>query len=299
MRVTTKAWTLLTCIVAACALGTGACASREQDLVMAPEVFGMTETTAPIYDDGQMQIFQVTHPIELPIRGPRDGERPGGDAAPYPQYPYLRSEDVRITVRFTLSNLEDKENLVELLVDPWNEFVRYVPGIVVTEEEALPNLSGIQRFYKLPPLGRVEGILTPDDMRELASDLATAMALAATPPPDDGAFGGPLLYNRAMNVQNRGTVLFDPVLTPYIPQIPPAVEQNKVVVDPSKKLIAGLTGFDVGLRTAAPARVAAELVIDLEDLSEAGDVVIAPDRAEDPIGPPGDTLSPPAAPAPM
>ncbi len=258
-----------------------ACASSEEEQVLPPVVLGMTETTPPAFDDGQTQIYQVTKEVSLPMRAPLSSERTNGDVDPYPRAPFHLARDTRITVRFTLSNLEDKQNIVELLFDPWNEFVRYQPGVNASGEEALPNFSGNQRFVILPPLGRVEGILTPDDMLELATDLATAMSLdrrrpaAGATPGEDDPLGGPTLYNRAMNTQNRSTVQFDPVLAPFIPQV-----------------VAGLTGFDVGLRTSGPAKVAVELLVDVEDLK--GDRVVPSGDNLETLDPPGDVLSPPA-----
>lgn len=261
-----------------------ACASSEEEQVLPPVVLGMTETTPPAFDDGQTQIFQVSRPVKLPMRAPLDGERPSGAVDPYPEAPFHLARDSRITVRWTLSNLSDKEEVVELLFDPWNEFVRYQPGVNASGEEALPNFSGNQRFVILPPLGRVEGILTPDDMLELATDLATCMDLAKKRPatgapanPDDPT-AGPTLYNRAMNTQNRSTITFDPVLAPYIPPV-----------------VAGLTGFDVGLRSGTPVKVAVELVVDVQDL--VGNRVVPAGKDLETVAMPRKVLSPPAAPA--
>lgn len=259
-----------------------ACASQEEQQVLPPEVLGMTETTAPSFDDGETQIFQVTKEVRLPMRAPERGERSDEDVAPYPRAPFVLARDTRITVRWTLSNLEDKQSVVELLFDPWNEFVRYQPGVNASGQEALPNFSGNQRFVILPPLGRVEGILTPDDMLEMATDLGTAMALDARPAPTEPGdeLAGPALFNRAMNVQNRATVTPDPLLAPFIPAV-----------------VAGLTGFDVGLRSFTPVRVAVELLVDIEDLK--GDAVVPYGEEDvDTVNRPGTVLRPPPPPAP-
>lgn len=258
-----------------------ACAGETDKQVLPPEVLGMTEATAPIYDDGQDQIYQVTKEVRLPMRAPTDEERPRGQMAPYPRPPFNLAADTRITLRFTLSNLEDQQRIVELLIDPWNEFVRYQPGVVADGDETIPNFSGIQRFYILPPKGRIEGIITPDDMVELATDLATAMALERQPPADDSAFAGPALYNRAFNVQNRSSEP-DPVLAPYMPA---AV---------SGGVVAGVTGFDLGLRSPQPVRVAVEVLIDVEDLN--GNRVVPSGEDERRIGRPGTVLTPPPPP---
>jgi hypothetical protein len=164
-----------------------------------------------------------------------------------------------------------------MLIDPWNEFVRYSPGIVVGNEGATPNFSGIDRFFILPPLGRIEGIFTPDDIVELATDLGTAMKLDKQPQGPMSAFAGPALFNRAFNVQNRSSQ-FDPLLAPFIP-----------------KVVAGIVGFDLGLRTSEPAKIAIEVVLDVEDLN--GDRVIPVGDDTRRVGRPGKALVPPAPPA--
>ncbi len=261
-----------------------ACAGESNTEVLPPVVLAMLETTPPAYDDGEQQIFQVGKEVPLPFRRPEDGERPSGELQPYPRRPFHFAKDSRITVRYTLSNLEDRERVVELLLDPWNEFVRYAPGLgTAGEDEVLPNLSGIDRWVVLPPKGRVEGILTPDDMVELAVDLTTAMTLERRPPDQQGPFGGPALYNRAFNAQNRSSEP-DPVLVDWLPR--------------ARTDVAAITGFDLGLRTAAAAKVAVELVVDVEDLS--GDrVVMDGDGEGRKLNRPGTVLTPPAAPARM
>jgi hypothetical protein len=272
MRAGIVAWGALCALV----LALTGCIDEGDKEVLPPVVLGMLDTAEPTYDDGEEQIFQVSAEIRLPFRKPSDGERPNGQADPYPRPPFHVASDSRITLRFTLSNLDDKQHTVELLVDPWNEFVRYVPGVVMDEEEAIPNFSGIDRYFVLPPKGRIEGIITPDDMVELAVDLGTAMALEKTPPDGKGAFGGPALYNRAFNFQNRSSEP-DPVLEPYLPRGP----------------VATIVGFDLGLRTAEKAKIAVELVIDVEDLN--GDRVVEDGDEAKLIGRPGKTLTPPAA----
>ncbi len=256
-----------------------ACSGTSDDHVLDPVVLALADTVAPVYDDGETQIYQVTTPVDLPLRRPGEGERPAGAVDPYPRAPFFRASDTRSTVRFTLTNMTDAKQVVELLLDPWNEFVRYSPGIQTTNDGATPNLSGWDRFFVLDAKARIEGIITPDDVVELARDLATAMALEKRPPAPDGAFAGPALYNRAFNAQNRSTEP-DPLLAPYIPAT-----------------IAGVTGFDLGLRMGAPATVAVELVLDVLDVT--GDRVIADaDRGSTkPVGMPGNVLTPPAVPA--
>lgn len=259
---------------------TCSCASNDDREVLPPVVLGMLETAAPIYDDGEAQIFQVGRQVRLPFRSPKDSERPSGKQDPYPRLPFHHAVDSRMTVRFTLSNLEDKPHDVELLIDPWNEFVHYVPGSTeVRDDESLPNFSGIQRMFVLPPNSRVQGIITPDDIIELATDLTVAMALKRRPPDAANAFAGAVLYNRTFNVQNRSSEP-DPILAPWMPS--------------DKSSVAAVIGFDLGLRTAEPAKVAVELVVDLDDLK--GDrIVLDGEQGIDRLGRPGTALTPPAS----
>lgn len=259
----------------ALAAGLPGCAGDGNTEVMPPVVLGLVDTAAPTYDDGQVQIYQVTREVRMPFRAPNEGERPQGRPDPYPNHPFQVTTDTRTTVRFTLSNLDDRQHTVELLIDPWNEFVRYQPGVTMDEEETIPNLSGIDRFFIVPPKGRVEGIITPDDMNELAIDLVTAMKLMATPPPAEGDFGGPSLFNRAFNIQNRSSEP-DPVLAGWLPTGP----------------IATVIGFDLGLRTYEQAKLAVELVIDIEDTN--GERTIkSGEEGDRRIGIPGTVLTPP------
>jgi hypothetical protein len=269
-------WALRAAVHACVACVAVACASTGDEQVLAPVVLGMTAETAPIQSDGNESIFQVQTPVPLPMRAPTAAEAAGlGEAPPYPRAPFLLASHVRVEVRYVLSNLDDEPRTFELLFDPWNEFVRYRPGIVVSDNEALPNLSGYNRFFTLAPKQRVEGVLTNDDTRELAVDLATAQAIAAAPPPQDADVGAAVLMNRAMNLQNRSSSP-DPLLAPYIPRV-----------------IAGLTGFDVGLRAAQAGNIAIEITVDIKDVQ--GERVVEPGKSDPTFGEPGETLSPPGA----
>jgi hypothetical protein len=254
-----------------------ACVNNDQNQVTLPTVLGMTSTVAPFYSDGQLTIYQVETPVTLPVRRATDAESKAlGKAAPYPRAPFLLAGDLRVEIRFTLSNLDDQPRSVELLVDPWNEFVRYKPGIqMVSDEESVPDFSGFDKFYIVPAKGRVEGTITHDDTNELAVDLATAEAVQKDPPAADSGVSGNALFNHIFNLQNRSND-GDPLVTPRVPTT-----------------IAGLTGFDLGLRSYGPANVAIEIVVDVVDVN--GDRVIGVGADGKPMGPPGTLLEPPAA----
>lgn len=270
----------LTCAALALALAP-ACA--KDAVVSDPVRLGMTDTLAPFIDDGETQFYQVSLPVLFPIRN-GTGEELGelsASAPPYPREPFYRAENTRVTLRFTLVNLDDAPHAVDLLLDPWNEFVVYFPSTsIIREDELLPNLSGVERTFLLPPKGKITGIVTPDDFLELANDLGTVMAIAAAPPDGEGDFGGAVLYNRAMNPQNRDAAS-DPLLKNYLPQI-----------------AAGILGVDLGLRTGEPANLAVEALVDVQDQGDKSgeplvfDVLDIPEGVT-PFERPGTVLSPP------
>lgn len=260
----------------------GGCANVDTDLVQLPVVLSM-DTKVPPQGEDDDRTYEVRLPVPLQVRPPIAAETKAlGALAPYPRAPFLKAEELVTTVRFTLTNLDDREHIVELLMDPWNEFVRYDPGVTLDDEALIPNLSGVDRFIKVPAKGRIVGIVTPDDFLELAKDLGTAQALAKLPPPTpdtDDPFAGPVLYNRAFNAQNRNGES-DPLLSRYVP-----------------KSSAAITGFDLGLRTREASNVSIEVTVEIVDRKrdvETG-IVIEPGTNQRPIGRPGNVLRPAGA----
>ncbi len=271
--------------VACTALVSLASAACSKDAVVVDPVrLGMTDTLAPFIDDGKTQYYQVSMPVLFPIRNGTEAEmgKLASASPPYPREPFYKAEDARITLRFTLVDLDDVAHTVDLLLDPWNEFVVYFPSTsVLREDELMPNLSGIERTFRLEPKQKLTGIITADDFTELAQDLGTVMALAAAPPDAEGDFGGAVLFNRAMNGQNRDAAT-DPLLKQYLP-----------------KIAAGILGVDLGLRTQEPANLAVEALIDAVDEGNKSGKPLVFDVLDIPAGVapferPGVLLSPPA-----
>lgn len=264
-----------------------ACARTDDNLVTQPVALGMTDKMPPYFDDGQNQIYQVQVPVVLPLRRPTDEEAAAlGKVAPYPSEPFIKADDLKTEIRFTISNLDDKKHVVELLIDPWNQFVRYQPGIQIVEDEpAQPDFSGFDKRYIIQGKSRLQGTITSDDTRELAVDLATVMVINATPPADPTTnLNG--LFNHVFNLQNRSTAP-SPLIANYIPKVIPA-----------------MLGFDLGLRSLEPMNVAVEIIVDVHDsdTNTSKSKVYQPDNTDPTIkpykGPPGTILSPPKAPAP-
>ena len=267
-------------LLTACALSVSAvlltaCTSSGNNQVTSPTVLGMTSTVTPAYDDGEQQIYQVKVPVTLPLRRPTSAEASALKAQdPYPRAPFLLNSDLQIEIRYTVTNLDPTPHNVDLLLDPWNEFVRYVPGLQIDEDDVLPDQSGYDRSILLAPMSRSEGIITSDDMTELAIDLATVEDIQKHPPTDpDADVNG--LMNHVFDPQNRSND-GDPLISQYIP-----------------KVIAGLTGFDLGLRTVEKANVAVEITIEIVDLN--GDRVLPFGSTDSKLGRPGTTITPPGA----
>lgn len=253
--------------LALCAL-TGCTNGQETQRTLDPVALGMSAQQAPVFSDQELTLYESKIPVQLPILAPTQQERAElkGGVQPYGREPWLKLDDTKVRVTWTLTNLDKDPHDVELLIDPWNEFARYWPGMQLTdpqEQRFEPNLSGIDIIYYLEGSGsgaasRMHGTFTTQDMDELAIDFATAMNIIKNPPatsPNQNNYAGPItLVNHAFNVQNRS--YDDPLIAPYIP-----------------KVIAGLTGFDVGLRTREPANVALEFVVELLDPNGSGKIV--------------------------
>ena len=233
----------------------------EDTRTLGPHQVAITSEDEPIYDDGELTLYEAKTAIALPILEPSQAQRDllwQNVAEPYPHNPYVDLDDVKVQLTWTISNLDPETHNVELLVDPWNEFGRYWPGLSLVDAEDgefLPNLSGFDDLIEVPgtssgSASRVSGTVTFQDTREMAVNLATVMFLIENPPENVDGFedADPIvsLANHAFHVLNRSED--DPLVAQYKPTV-----------------IAGLTGLDAGLRTYEQANVALEVVIEVID----------------------------------
>jgi len=305
-----------------------ACSQSSSFQTTAPVDLGMTSKMAPYYSDEEVTIYEAQIPVALPVKRPSAsdmaslGPTPAG--TPYPHAPWLTVGDESLEVHYTLTNIDGTDHTVWLLIDPWNEFVRWNPGVsVISDEETAPNF-GYDLAFLVPARSRVEGTITTDDMHEIAIKLAAVETMLASPQarvadgdggtmggdggvaPDDpnsssmanGAFNPTDVANNIFNPQNRSNG-GDPLYTPWIPPV-----------------IAGLTGFDLGIRTYGSettegsdstdasdatdgattgpgANVAVEITVDVQDLN--GNRFVPADSTQPQLGMPPVTLSPSAA----
>jgi hypothetical protein len=259
------------------------CNATSDDQVTAPSVLGMTATVMPAYNDGEQQIYQVKTPVSLPYRRPTAAETAAlGPQDPYPHYPFLQKSDSLVEIRYTISNLDTTPHNVTLMLDPWNEFVRWVPGLVVGEDDSIPDESGYSKVVLVPAMSRLQGTITSDDVDELATDLATVEYIQAHPPTassgdDDDDTGANLdgLDNHVFDPQNRSNEN-DPLLAGLIPAVVP-----------------GIVGFDLGLRTSEQAQLAVEITVEIQDLN--GNRVLPYGSSASPIGEPATVITPPGS----
>jgi hypothetical protein len=248
---------------------TAGCASSPEKKTYDPVPLGIAAGEAPAYDDGETTIYQLKRPVSLPIQRPTDQNREALSMTtvdPYGRLPWITTDDVKVQLSWTVSNLEDDDHQIEILIDPWNEFARYVPAVNVGEEEAVPDISGIDLPLLVHGKERKTGVFTFDDLDELATDLATVENILMLNPPmaapadmpgaeNTGTNG---LINHTFEIHNRATDP-DPLVHKYVPPV-----------------VAGLVGFDLGLRTYdgmsrggmdGPPQIAIEVVVEIRDLA--------------------------------
>jgi hypothetical protein len=239
-----------------------AACSSEDTLRLEPTSVALIQDAAAVYDDGELTIYEAKTGLMLPILAPSEAELASlsGEAPdPFERVPWITDKDVNVQVTWTLSNLDPGGHSVWVTIDPWNEFGRYEPAIHVSDDEAVRDLSGIDMLYWLPGIEeasaaddgagpRLHGTFTFDDMAELAGDFATVFKILSAVAPSDDTEEDPraTLVNHAFNVRDRS--YNSPLLEPYRPAVVP-----------------GLVGFDFGVRSFAPANVALEVVVEIED----------------------------------
>ena len=123
------------------------CSSKAEKQTYDPVPLGMVSTDTPFYDDGETTIYQVKRPVSIPIIPPNPDERKNLRAAavsPWDRTPWITKNDVKVQVSWTVSNLDKEGHNIELLLDPWTEFARYVPGVNVGDTIALSGLPVVR-----------------------------------------------------------------------------------------------------------------------------------------------------------
>lgn len=209
------------------------CGSPREQRTVGPYVVAITESTPAVVEGEEASVFQVGRSIALPLK-----DRPSGlpRTQPYRGAVVFTPDHLRVQMSYVLSNLEDRQVTVAVLVDAWNEFDFYSPQVRVVDDEIVADRSTVDRLVVLPPLSRVRGTVSFDDFERVALALATIGNDAPNP----------------FHVLEPSTEIREsPLAAPYVPPI-----------------ISGITGFDLSLRSGEAVRVAIEATVELLDLGE-------------------------------
>jgi hypothetical protein len=236
-------------VVALAALASG-CEAASDAQISAPYSVALGQNESPSYSDAELTLYESQTPVPFPVRKPTASQLASlkSGVAPYPHSPYLLDSNETVEVNYTITNLDNESHAVWILIDPWNEFVKWRPGVtVVSQDETEPNLDGIMIPLILEPLQRVQGNIESEDMSNLALKLDTAMEILQQTFTAESAYDAAALLNHDFNTQNTPGPT-DPLLGPYTP-----------------KVVAGLTGFDLGLQSYEPVNVAVECTITVQD----------------------------------
>jgi hypothetical protein len=138
------------------ASGAVGCGAESDKQTYDPVSLGMTSGDPPFIDDGQTTMYEVKRAVSLPINIPSEADLAvlSTVVPPYTRTPWITKKDVKVQVSYTISNLDKGAHNVEILLDPWNEFARYLPGINVGQEETVPDLSGIDLLMRVEGTSR-------------------------------------------------------------------------------------------------------------------------------------------------
>jgi hypothetical protein len=103
------------------------------------------------------------------------------DDLPYRRLPWVQRGDVEVEVDFSLTNLDDETHQASVIVNGFNEFHEYVPGVIVVDDEATAEFAQWERLYELGPRERIERTIREEQLDEVAVDLATVVNGADNP----------------------------------------------------------------------------------------------------------------------
>lgn len=219
-------------LLGALALGVSAtsCSATRDTRTDGPFYVAITDKTPAALMGDQGGVYQVKRSIALPL-----GDRPEiPQLKPYPGGVWYTPADLRVQMDYVITNLEDKDVTVELLVDGWNEFIYYSPQVQLDDEGMVQaDRSCVDRMIIIPAKGRAEGRVSFDDFERMAQALAAIENKAPNP----------------FHVVEPSTSFDDPLIKPYMPDV-----------------IDGISGFDLSLRTTEPVRVVVEATTELVDL---------------------------------
>jgi hypothetical protein len=204
-----------------------------------PWALAIDEETPPFFESEDGNVYLVEQRIPIELREPTEDELAelgdvGDVQIPYPQLPWLQRGDLEIQIDWTLSNLSEEAVTTTLVVNGFNEFHEYAPGIQVVDDDLVIDFSQWERTYRLGPMERRSGTIREEELDEVAVDLATVVNDAPNP--------NQIVYFENQHEHDRRSQM-------YMPDVIPA-----------------LTGVRVGLRSLSAAPVVLELTVRVRDV---------------------------------
>jgi hypothetical protein len=188
-------------------------------------------------------IYIVEQRVELPVRAPTAMALADLTQAatrypmlPFPRLPWVERGALPIEVDFVLENLEDSEREIAVIVNGWNEFHEYQPGVQVIDQAPTPDYSQWEWLYKLKPKQRVTRTVREEEFDEIAVDLATVV-------------NGAPNSNQVVYFENQSSA--DVRSQPFIPPV-----------------IPGLMGFRLGLRTTTASGATLDASVRVRDAGD-------------------------------
>jgi hypothetical protein len=203
----------------------------------------LTESTAAAYAAEDAALYIVEERVEVPILRPtetalEDLRQAAGnfEGLPFPRLPWVERDDLAIEVDFTLSNLDEAERQVAVIINGFNEFHEYQPGVTLVDEEPEADFSQWERLYELAPEERKTGTVREEEFDEAAVDLATVV-------------NGAPNSNSVVFFENKSSD--DERNRQYIPEV-----------------IPGLAGFRIGLRATQAGRIVLDVSVRVRDAGD-------------------------------
>lgn len=203
----------------------------------------LDESTPAAFMNDEASLFIVETRVELPIRDPgaavlRD-LRQAADAVddlPFPRMPWVERGDAEVEIDFVLMSFADREVDVAVIVNGFNEFDEYMPGVSVIDEQAVPDYSQWERLFRLEPMQRIEYTIREEQLDEVAVDLATVVNGAPNP-------------HEVVFFENHSSS--DERAQPFIPEV-----------------IPGLMGVRLGLRSEQAVPILLEATVRVRDTAD-------------------------------
>lgn len=164
------------CLLAAC--------NDERHYVGDPPVLqiALTQDTPAAFAAEDTEVFVIEQRVELPILRPSDTvladlqtAAQKFDGLPFPRMPWIARDDLATSIDFTLYNLDDEPHDVSVVLNGFNEFDEYVPGIRVVDDEVEIDFAQWERLYRLEGKQRLSRTIREEELDEAAVDLATVV----------------------------------------------------------------------------------------------------------------------------